>query len=407
MRRTSFRLLSLVLAPLALAAALAAPLAAQKVETVDGVRVVHNEKGGLWGKSPKVSIELVRKIGDIDTEDENVAFNYPSDVAVDAEGNLYVLDTGNCRIQKFGPDGKFLATIGRKGQGPGEFMMPDCLSFDREGNLVVADTAQSRIHVIIGGGRDARSIVMKDERVYGLRPLSGGGYVGRTSTYNLPRRGQPARKLSDMRLLLRLDGEGRTEGSFGGLTDFGESMTNAAGNASEHDLGPGDAVYVSFNAQNRVEKYGPDGALLWRADRPLGYGTEVRKKGKIETTGGGVQMSSPEMNTCSKGIAVDGRGRAWVVTLGRQLGKEEEVQTSITSVGGPGGVASVSYKTKGDTDLRTTDAFKLEVFDPDGVLLGEVPLTHFVDAIRVFGDRLFLIDRERGVTVYEYRIVEK
>lgn len=386
---------------------LAAPLAAQKVETVDGVRVVHNEKGGLWGKAPKVALELVRKLGDIDTEDENLAFHYPSDVVADKDGNIYVLDTGNTRIQKFGPDGKYLATIGRKGQGPGEFLMPDGLDIDREGNIVVSDTGQSRVHVIIDGGRDARSIVIKDERVYGLRCLGSGEFVGRASTYNLPRRGQPARKLGDMRLFLKLNGEGRTAGSFGGLTDFGETLTNAMANATEFDVDAQGALYVSFNGQNRIEKYAPDGTLAWRADRPLSYDTEVRKKGKIETTGGGVNFSSPEMNTCSKGIAVDGRGRAWVVTLGRQLKKEEEVQTSIMSVGGPSGVQSVSYKTEGNTDLRTTDAFKLEVFDPDGVLLGEVPLTHFVDAIRVFGDRLFLIDRERGVTVYEYRIEEK
>jgi hypothetical protein len=31
----------------------------------------------------------------------------------------------------------------------------------------------------------------------------------------------------------------------------------------------------------------------------------------------------------------------------------------------------------------------------------------FVDVIRIFGDQLFLIDRERGVTVYQYKIVEK
>jgi len=72
-----------------------------------------------------------------------------------------------------------------------------------------------------------------------------------------------------------------------------------------------------------------------------------------------------------------------------------------------GGASNVSVKTEGNTDLRTTDAFKLEIFSPDGVLLGEVPLAHFADVIRVFGDRLFLIDRERGVTVYEYRIAEK
>ncbi len=72
-----------------------------------------------------------------------------------------------------------------------------------------------------------------------------------------------------------------------------------------------------------------------------------------------------------------------------------------------GSVNNVSVKTEGNTDVRTTDAFRLEIFDPDGVLLGEIPLTHFADIIRVFGDQFFLIDRERGVTVYQYRIVEK
>ena len=57
--------------------------------------------------------------------------------------------------------------------------------------------------------------------------------------------------------------------------------------------------------------------------------------------------------------------------------------------------------------MRTTDAFKLELFAEDGVLLGELPLTHFADVIRIAGDSLFLIDRSHGVTVYQYRILEK
>jgi len=390
-------------------AVLAAPAAApgQKVETVDGVRIVHNEKGGLWGKAPKVALELVRKIGDVDTEDENVAFNYPSDVAVDAQGNIHVLDSANSRIQKFGPDGKYLATIGRKGQGPGEFIMPGSIDIDKEGNIVISDTAQSRIHVIIGGGRDVRSLVMKDERIYGLRCLGSGGFVGRASTYSYPTRDRPAKKPAEMRLLRTLDGEGIVTAAFGRLEDFGEAMTNAMGNACEFDVDGGGSAYVSFTAQNRVEKYGPDGDLVWRSVRPLNYGTEVRKKGRIETSGGNYSQSAPEMNTCSAGIAVDAKGRSWVVTYDRQLKKEEQVQTTMTTFGGPGGVSSMSVKTEGNTDLRTTDALKLEIFDGEGVLLGEVPLTHFADVIRIFGDRLFLIDRERGVTVYQYRIVEK
>jgi DNA-binding beta-propeller fold protein YncE len=386
---------------------LAAGSSAQKIETVDGVRVVHNEKGGSWGKSPKISLELVRKIGDIDTDDEHLAFNYPSDIAVDKEGNIYVLDTGNTRIQKFGPDGKYLATIGRKGQGPGEFINPGGLELDKDGNLVVTDTAQSRLHVIIDGGKDVKSIVLKDERIYGVRSLGAGGFIGRASTYAIPMRNQSEKKIGEMRLFRRLDPDGRVTASFGELADFGEAMTNADGNASEFDVDGRDAVTVSFNAQNRIEKYGPDGKLLWRADRPLNYGTAVKKKGSIERSGGSISMSAPEMNVCSKGIAVDGRGRAWVVTLQRQLKKEEEVQTSMMSVGGAGGVNNVSIKTTGNTELRTTDAFKLEVFSEDGVLLGEIPLTHFVDIIRIAGESLFLIDRERGVTVYQYMIVDK
>jgi hypothetical protein len=48
--------------------------------------------------------------------DETVAFCMPMDIELDEPGNLYVLDTGNHRIQKFSPQGKFLSTIGRRGQ---------------------------------------------------------------------------------------------------------------------------------------------------------------------------------------------------------------------------------------------------------------------------------------------------
>jgi len=393
----------LVLFPLVLTAA----PEPQKIETVDGVRVVHNIKGGLWGKAPKIALELVRKIGDVDTEDEHLAFNFPSDVTADKDGNIYILDSANARVQKFGPDGKYLATIGRKGQGPGEFIFPDALSLDKDGNLVVADSAQNRVHIIMGGGKDVRSFVVNEGLISGVRPLPSGEFAGRASTYGGPRPGQSAKSVKVMRLFRRIGGDGRITGSFGLLADLGEPMTSAMGNASTFDVDAAGAILVGFNAQNRVEKYAPDGTLLWRADRPLAYGTEVKKKGKMEQSEGGISVSAPEMNSCAAGIAVDGNGRAWVVTYARQLKENEKVRTMMMSSDVQGGVSNVSVKTDGNTDLRTTDAFRLEIFDPDGVLLGEIPLTHFADVIRVYGDQLFLIDRERGVTVYQYRIVEK
>ena len=384
-------------------------LGGQKTETIDGIRVVHNEKGGLWGDQPRVALELVRKIGDIDAQDENVAFHHPSDVDMDKEGNIYILDTGNSRIQKFGPDGKYVATIGRKGQGPGEFIMPESLDIDAAGNIIVHDPIQFRFQVLMADGSDARIIVMKDEWVYRVRRLTSGNFAAKGSTYPRPGKKQEEQKHSQLRLLRIVDHEGRILNSFGQLADFGDPMTNSHGNIFDLDVDGQDAFYVSFSYQNRVEKYSSDGRLLWQADRPLNYGTEVKKRGRVERpSGGGVMMSAPEMNTCSAGIAADGQGRAWVVTLDRQLKKEEIVYTStMTTMGRGGGGVTASMKSVGDTDLRTTNAYKLEIFAGDGTLLGELPLTHFVDHIRIAGDNLFLIDSQRGATIYHYRIAER
>ncbi len=82
-------------------------------------------------------------------------FNLPRGIAHDAQGNLYVVDTVNFRIQKFDPSGKFLSTIGNgKGNGDGQFNPfsdeavgtgPGGIAVDAAGNIYVADTWNHRI----------------------------------------------------------------------------------------------------------------------------------------------------------------------------------------------------------------------------------------------------------------------
>jgi sugar lactone lactonase YvrE len=126
---------------------------------------------------------------------------------MDKDGNIYILDSGNARIQKFGPDGKYLATIGGKGQGPGELMLPDGIDFDRDGNLIVADSAQSRIKVVIGDGKDVKSVVLKDQPIRGIRTLSSGKYATSAATFLDPRN---IKRPSDVRLFRILAPDGRT-----------------------------------------------------------------------------------------------------------------------------------------------------------------------------------------------------
>src|SRR4029453_10179091 len=52
-------------------------------------------------------------------------FNRPTDVAWDAQGNIYVADGyGNSRIAKFDRNGKYLKSWGSRGSGPGQFNIP-------------------------------------------------------------------------------------------------------------------------------------------------------------------------------------------------------------------------------------------------------------------------------------------
>jgi len=383
---------------------LASIVVGQSVETVDGVRLVHNGKEGGWGKTPKVRVELVRTLGDVAAENEAVAFYMPGGMAVDSAGNLYILDTGNHRVQKFDPDGKYLASFGRQGQGPGDFSYPDSIAIDGHDMIWVSDPNNQRIQVLSPEGAERKTIGFVKDRVgkIGLTKsgvfMAGGGGVFFTDP------GMDEGKQALPKLYKKLDWDGKIAGEYGEPFDFEHPLLNQLGNQVAFTADADGGVYLAYLYQNRVEKYSPEGKLLWRADRKLDYSTDPPKdKGKREARGGGVMIQMPRMSQCAAGIAVDGSGRVWVVTLNRQTREEEQVGVNMTASMN-GGERKMSMKPSGNTELRKTDVYKLEVYNPDGELLGSLPLDHFVDGIYAKGDRLFLWDAMRGAKFFEYRI---
>ena len=66
---------------------------------------------------------------------------------------MYVVDSGNNRIQKFTKDGRFLSTWGTTGSGAGEFDMPWGIALDRQGNVYIADWRNDRIQKLSPDGR--------------------------------------------------------------------------------------------------------------------------------------------------------------------------------------------------------------------------------------------------------------
>ena len=67
-------------------------------------------------------------------------FLFPTNVAVAPDGNVYVADTLNSRIQVFDPDGTLVTMFGYLGDRPGAFGKPKGLAFDGFGNLHVVDS---------------------------------------------------------------------------------------------------------------------------------------------------------------------------------------------------------------------------------------------------------------------------
>jgi len=87
-----------------------------------------------------------------------VGFNNPRGLALDeAEGLLYVADTGNNRIKMFSTEGTPVQTVGGRGERAGEFDTPIGLAVGSAGRLYVADSQNFRIQVFDRGFRFVES----------------------------------------------------------------------------------------------------------------------------------------------------------------------------------------------------------------------------------------------------------
>ena len=77
--------------------------------------------------------------------DEHYMFGNSIMVNADDEGNIYVTDWDKKLIRKYDRNGKYLLTIGRPGQGPGEFSNISVARFDKAGNIYVLDFSARKI----------------------------------------------------------------------------------------------------------------------------------------------------------------------------------------------------------------------------------------------------------------------
>ncbi|PKB80335.1 MAG: hypothetical protein BZY88_09015 [SAR202 cluster bacterium Io17-Chloro-G9] len=77
----------------------------------------------------------------------------PSGLAFDKDDNLFVVDSRNNRVQKFTKDGKFLAKFGTEGSGDGQFNLPWGIGIDSHGDVYIADWRNDRVQKFTADGK--------------------------------------------------------------------------------------------------------------------------------------------------------------------------------------------------------------------------------------------------------------
>jgi sugar lactone lactonase YvrE len=105
---------------------------------------------------------------------EDGLFRQVTDVAWDSAGNTYISDGYiNSRIAKVDKDGNWIKSWGEPGNKPGQFDTPHGIAVDAQGNVYVADRGNHRIQVFDGNGKFLRQIVIEVPVDPSARPAIG------------------------------------------------------------------------------------------------------------------------------------------------------------------------------------------------------------------------------------------
>lgn len=166
----------------------------------------------VWCPDCEVRIREVAALGD--AEGPGILEDYVVETRLDSRGRYYVLEFTSPRIQVYGPEGGHLATIGRDGEGPGEFRNVADIVVGEADSLYAFDLLNRTVSVF-----DPDHAFIRSDRL-GIAPsiymesVGRGRFVIAPRGPSLERRGSP---------LHRLGPEGRVEASFSSETEASRS----------------------------------------------------------------------------------------------------------------------------------------------------------------------------------------
>ncbi|HEX2325928.1 MAG TPA: flippase activity-associated protein Agl23, partial [Chloroflexota bacterium] len=232
--------------------------------------------------------------------------NTPRGLALDAQGNVYVADSLNHRIQKFDRTGKLLSAWGTEGTGDGQFKEPMGVAVDGQGNIFVADTWNHRIQKLDSNGKFVTKWSGQSGGFWGPRGIvadsQGNVYV--TDTGN--------------KRIQKFDNGGRFLAQMGGPGAGPGQLNEPVGLA----VTPEGRVYVADTNNRRIQAFDAAGSPL--AEWPVaGWASGARNEPYLAVDGAGNVYATDPGGARVLKFAPNGEVLAVAGSAGRQPGQFE------------------------------------------------------------------------------------
>ncbi|MCB9512990.1 MAG: 6-bladed beta-propeller [Candidatus Krumholzibacteriia bacterium] len=173
----------------------------------NGVTVVHNPATPAQG-AKTLELKPTWTLGG-DTDDEDEFFGLIARIVADDDGNLYVLDAQLNEVKLYSADGEFIRSIGREGEGPGEFRGANGLFLLKDGTVAVAQLAPAKIVLLSPDGTPAGERPVPLPEGAGFAIIMGAMSSGDTETIVLAWNEFQEGKFTQHSSLVQVDAEGK------------------------------------------------------------------------------------------------------------------------------------------------------------------------------------------------------
>ncbi len=306
-----------------------------KVETIEGVTYIHNPATPLH-PSRTVVFEEEFSYKDTDESGEIRLFK-PGGFAVDAADNVYIEDASDMAIKVFDQAGKFLRTIGRKGEGPGEFTSIRYIFPLPNGRLLVTDDLARRTNFFGPEGQFLSSFAWKG---FLSRP-----YLATDSSFTLEE--IMMSNETNVLLIKTIDFSGEELTTFGNfrLPEFKAFREEGGGTLLAVPWSPASVLagdqtrqwlYHCSGEKYEIEVYNGQGKLIRKIGRPYARvpvtSEDIREfmsrfddRPESQLARYYRQMDFPKVKPIANRLIVDSEGNLWVRTSEVKRQEEKEV----------------------------------------------------------------------------------